>query len=151
MPPIPSRLAPWRWRLWLWKTRAEPMRFVYYPEDWPAGFRNLYMYDQTGLDCGRLVWRVCDVCQRAAVCKISLDPYVHRQGYGRRLLLRALRDGPGYMWTTSGQSSDGARFFTAMSAETGVAFVDGARTCEHIASNGPATTSQPRPALDRSV
>ena len=151
MPPTPDRLAPWRWRLWLWRTRSSPMRFVYYPEAFLAGFRNLYMYDQTGLDRGRLVWRVCDSCQRAAICKISLDPDVHRQGHGRRLILRALRDGPDYSWTTSGQSVDGSRFFAAMSAETGAAFSDGVRTCEHITSSGPLTTSQPRPALDRSA
>jgi hypothetical protein len=127
------------------------MRFVSYAEAWPAGFRELYMYDQTGFDRGRLVWRVCHACRRAVICKISLDVGVHRQGYGRRLILRALRDGPDYSWATSGQSPDGSRFFAAMSAETGAAFAGGARTCEHIRSNGPATTAGPTPALDRSV
>lgn len=151
MPPTPEQLAPWRWRLWLRKTRSERMRFVYYAEAWTAGFRELFMYDETGLDRGRLVWRVCDACQRAVICKISLDVDVHRQGYGRRLILRALRDGPDYSWTTSGQSPDGVRFFAAMSAETGAAFTGGARTCEHIRSHGPAITVEPRPGLDRSV
>jgi GNAT superfamily N-acetyltransferase len=127
------------------------MRFIYYAEAWSAGFRELFMYDEEGLDRGRLVWRVCDACQRAVIAKISLDVDVHRQGYGRRLILRALRDCPGYSWTTSGQSPDGTRFFAAMSAETGAAFTGGAQTCEHIKSHGPPTAVGRRPVLDRSV
>lgn len=149
-PRATDRLAPWRCRLWLWKTRSGPMRFIHYPEAWLAGFRNLYTYDQIGLGCGRLVLRVYDACQRAAICKISLNPDDQRQGYGRRLVLRALCDGLSYLWTTSGQSADGARFFAAMSGEIGAASTSGARTCGHITSNGPATTSQSRPALGRS-
>ena len=151
MPPTPGRLADWRWRLWMWRTRSEPMRFVYYAEAWPAGFRELYMYDRAGLDRGRLVWKVCNACQRAVIAKISLDVDVHRQGYGRRLILRALRDGPDYLWTTSGQSPAGARFFAAMSAETGAAFTGGAQTCEHIKNHGRAMATVLRPVLDRSV
>jgi GNAT superfamily N-acetyltransferase len=82
-----------------------------------------------GAHDARLVWQVCDECRYGRINKISVAPEHQRQGLRRRMLLRALRDGPGYDWRTTGQSDHGRAFFTAMRAETGAALTRAVRSC----------------------
>lgn len=112
----------------------------------PAGLQDLRVYSRDGISDARLVWKVCQQCERGVISKISLSPEVQRQGLGTRLIDRALLDGPGYRWTTSSQSPEGRAFFRAMTARTGAEFMAGARTCEHIRESRP---SRHRPILDR--
>jgi GNAT superfamily N-acetyltransferase len=102
--PIPESLSPLRWRWILLTTRHREVRFIYWPPQHPTGYRNLRMFDRDGYDIGRLVWVVCDACCVGSINKISIDPDHHRQGLGRRMLRRALDDGPGYAWQTTHQS-----------------------------------------------
>jgi hypothetical protein len=55
----------------------------------------IYLHEREGCDIGTLVWRVCGDCRIGSINKISLSSEWHRQGLGRRLIARALRDGPG--------------------------------------------------------
>ncbi|WP_327188222.1 GNAT family N-acetyltransferase [Streptomyces sp. NBC_01334] len=103
-PPIPESLSALRWRWILLSTRHREVRFVYWPPWRPTGYRNLRMFDRDGYNIGRLVWVVCDACRIGSINKISIDPDRHRQGLGRRLIHRALADGPGYTWQTTHQS-----------------------------------------------
>ncbi|MEV4364666.1 hypothetical protein [Nonomuraea sp. NPDC049625] len=107
------------------------MRFVYHPPTRPAGLREIYVYDPDDHDIARLVWQVCDECRCGSINKISIDPEWQRRGRGRRLILRALRDGPAYAWATSGQSPEARKFFPIMSAETGAAFTAHGPSCPH--------------------
>ncbi|MGW3645540.1 GNAT family N-acetyltransferase [Streptomyces sp. NPDC000878] len=103
-PPVPECLSPLRWRWILLITQRREVRFLYWPPRRPTGHRDLRMFDRDGYDVGRLVWVVCDACRVGSINKISIDPDYQRQGLGRRLVLRALTDGPGYTWQTTGQS-----------------------------------------------
>jgi hypothetical protein len=64
------------------------------------------MFDREGYDIGMLVWMVCDACRVGSINKISLTIEHQGQGLGRRLIRRALNDGPGYTWQTTGQSPE---------------------------------------------
>ncbi|MFI7640508.1 GNAT family N-acetyltransferase [Nonomuraea sp. NPDC049400] len=108
-----------------------PLRFVYLPPTDPAGLREIYVYDRDDYDIARLVWQVCDACRHGSINKISIDQEWQRQGLGRRLIHRALRDGPAYAWITSGQSPEAKKFFPIMSAETGAAFTAHGPSCPH--------------------
>lgn len=154
-PPVPERLSPLRWRWILLSTRHRPVRFVYWPPRCPTGHRDLRVFDRDGYDIGRLVWVVCDTCRVGSINKISIDPDHHRQGLGRRMIRRALNDGPGYTWQTTGQSPQAQQFFPALEKETGVAFPQYAGVCAHLASPAGYRPSppggRPRPVLERSV
>ncbi|MGI5508912.1 hypothetical protein [Streptomyces sp. CA-106131] len=124
------------------------MRFVYWPPRQPTGHRRIRMFDRSGYDIGVLVWRVCRV---GSINQISIT--MQRQGLGRRLIRRALADGPGYAWQTTGQSPEARQFFPAMERETGVAFPESDGVRDHFtAPPGPRllpTRRRPRPVLER--
>lgn len=113
------------------------------------------MYDRNGLDIGRLVWMVCDACRTGSINKISIDPQEHRKGLGRRMVLRALADGPGYTWQTTHQSPTAKLFFPAVAKETGTALPELGGICRHLASPGAPRRTLPgrrrRPVLLRRV
>jgi GNAT superfamily N-acetyltransferase len=77
---------------------------VYWAPFEPAGHRRIRMYDQEGYEIGTLVWKVCNACRLGSPNKISISEEWQRKGLGRRLVARALRDGPGFTWQTTGQS-----------------------------------------------
>jgi len=106
----------------------------------------IQMYDHEGYDVGYFAWRTCDECRRGYIVKISITPEFQRKGYGRRLIQRALRDGPDYAWSTTGQSPDARRFFPVMSAETGAVFNVETRSCTHVkpAAFDPSSPRKPR-------
>jgi hypothetical protein len=69
-----------------------------------------------------------------------------RQGYGTRMVLRALRGHGSYSWGTTPQSDDGRSFFPAVRAVTGAAFEHRLGTCPHMKYlHGPS----PRSRLER--
>ncbi|MET9815369.1 GNAT family N-acetyltransferase [Streptomyces sp. NPDC006355] len=114
IPPVPEYLSPLRWRWILFTTRRHEVRFLYWPPQHPAGHRCLRMFDRDGYDIGRLVWVVCDTCRVGSINKISIDPGHQRQGFGRRLIRRALADGTDYAWQTTHQSPEAKQFFPAL-------------------------------------
>ncbi|MEO3874707.1 GNAT family N-acetyltransferase [Nonomuraea sp. B12E4] len=123
-----SRLRWWWTRI---TTPHAPLRFVYHPPTRPTDLREIYVYDPDDYDIARLVWQVCDECRHGSINKISIDQEWQRRGLGRRLIHRALRDGPTYAWATSGQSPEARKFFPIMSAETGAAFTAHGPSCPH--------------------
>ncbi len=106
----------------------------------------MYAYDARDYDIARLVWQVCDQCCRGSINKISISPEWQRRGVGRRLISRALRDGPGYTWSTSGQSPEAKRFFPALTAETGTAFPEYGGGCVHFDDDRRRPIGSPIPA-----
>ncbi len=156
MPPLPQGMSAPRWLLARMMSPGQPVRFIYQPPDEPAGLRVLHLYDRDGYDIGRLIWQVCHACQRARINKISITNDWQRRGLGRRLIARALHDGPGCTWVTSGQSPDAKRFFAIISTETGIAFTERGASCTHMNTDRryvpPAKRQRPpRPTLDRTV
>jgi hypothetical protein len=148
----PEGMTRSRWLLARMMTRHEPVRFPYHAPAVPAGLRVIYMYDQGYYDVGTLVWTVCGVCHLGSITKISISVEWQRQGLGRRLVLRALRDGPGYTWITTHQSPEGMKLFQAISAETGVTFNEPVRkACEHMDSRREHADRWPKPVIDRSI
>ncbi|WP_232838704.1 GNAT family N-acetyltransferase [Streptomyces geranii] len=89
-----------------------------------------------------------DTCRVGSINKISIDPDSQRQGLGRRLVLRAFADSPGYTWQTTGQSPEAKQFFPALERELRVAFPQNGGVCEHLAS---PPGRRPRPVLIRNV
>jgi hypothetical protein len=153
-PPVPEYLSPLRWRWMLYITRREEVRFLYWPPPEPAGHRRIRMYDREGHELGTLVWKVCDACRVGSINQISITVDYQRQGLGRRLIRRALVDGPGYRWQTTGQSPEAKRFFPAMENETGTAFPEYGGACEHTASKSsrtPPPGRRPRPVVERRI
>jgi len=152
---LPEGMTRSRWLYARLLTCGEPVRFIYYPPGEPAGHRDLYMYDDETINIGRLIWQVCDYCRSGHINSISINTEFQRRGLGRRLILRALRDGPRYRWATSGQSPDAKRFFPCITAEVGVEFTERGGTCRHLKAgmSGPPThAARPRrPVVDRTV
>lgn len=157
MPPVPEYVSPTWWKWVLWRTRKWPQRFLYYSPDRPADLRRINVHDHAGYHHAALVWQVCDACRVGRINKISIVDDWQRQGLGRRLVLRALRDGPDYVWRTTGQSPDARKFFPRLTEETGIAFTENGTTCEHISSalhgrgGDLRRMSVPKVALDRTV
>lgn len=134
----------WRWlRIRHPRTRRF---FLHYPESGPASHQEIKVYDRKGIDDARLVWKVCHLCRRGVISKISLSPEVQRRGLGTLLTDRALLDGAHYRWTTSSQSPDGSAFFASVRTRTGAAFTPLARTCAHLRN---VQGGQSKPILDR--
>lgn len=154
-PPVPEYLSPLRWRWILLTTQHREVRFLYWPPRHPTGHRNLRIFDRDGYDIGRLVWLVCDTCRVGSINKISIDPDEHRKGLGRRLIRRALADGPGYTWQTTGQSPEAKKFFPALEKELNVAFPEYGGVCKHLAPprgyRTPPPGRRPRPVLERNL
>lgn len=152
-PPVPEYLSPLRWQWILLTTRRQEVRFLYWPPRRPAGHRRIRMFDREGYDIGMLVWMVCDACHVGSINKISITIEHQHQGLGRRLIRRALSDGPDYNWQTTGQSPDAKQFFPAMEKETGVTFPEYGGVCEHLAPppgyRPPPPGHRPRPVLER--
>jgi hypothetical protein len=154
-PPVPDRLPPLRWRWILLTTRHQEVRFLYWPPRHPTGHRRLGMFDQRGYDIGVLVWRVCDDCRIGGIDKISITNAFHRRGLGRRMVRRALADGPGHAWRTSGRSAEARLFFASLEKELGIVFAERSGSCEHLRSptgyQPPAPGRRLRPVLERGV
>lgn len=144
MPVVPSGLSAWRWRLMLWRTRAEPVRFLYWAPGAPAAHRQIRMFDRDGYDVGQLQWRICDACQLGSIQKISIIDDHQQRGLGRRVTAWAVAQAPTFAWRTSTQSPEGSRFFAALRRDTGYAFDPDIASCQHfeIRAGGPPL---PRP------
>jgi GNAT superfamily N-acetyltransferase len=156
MPPLPQGMSAPRWLLARMMSPGQPVRFIYQPPDKLAGLRVIHVYDRQGYDIGQFVWQVCRACQRASINKISVTNDWQRRGLGRRLIARALRDGPGYDWVTSGQSPDARKFFAVISTETGIAFTERGSGCTHMRTDRqhvpPDKRQRPlRSTLDRTI
>lgn len=145
--PVAEGMSAARWRWILLRTQDEPLRFVLQMPEQPAGFRRLRAYDRTGLHIGTLGWQVCDMHQRGFIAKISVVGEWQGQGVGRQMIVRALQDGPGYAWTTSGQSAAGRGFFAAVSTRTGATLAVSHDRCAHM--KGSMTQALGRGALIR--
>jgi hypothetical protein len=104
------------------------------------------MFDRDADEIGRLVWMICDNCRIGSINKISIIPDCHHKGLGRRLIRRALADGPDYTWQTTGQSPQAKQFFPALEKELGVAFPQHGGVCEHLS---PPRGYQPSPSSRR--
>lgn len=153
-PPVPEYISPLRWRWMLFLTRRQGVRFVYWPPCQVTEHRRIRMFDRGGCDIGVLVWAVCDACRVGSINKISIGPEHQRQGLGRRLIRRALADGPQYRWQTTGQSPEAKRFFPALEEEVGVAFAEYGGVCEHLSSrrsHRPTASRRRRPVLLRDI
>jgi GNAT superfamily N-acetyltransferase len=153
---IPGQMSAARWLLARLLTPGAKVRFVYHPPADPMGLRGIYVHDEHGYDIGTLVWRVCSSCRWGCITKISITPEWQRRGLGRRLISRALRDGPGYTWATSGQSPEAKKFFPALTAETGVTFTERGPACPHVDRHRRAGSAAgggrwPKPALERDI
>jgi hypothetical protein len=134
------------------RTPGAELRSIYYRPEAPAQHRNIRVVDRNGVGVARLVWKVCTPCRRGLICSISIMPDFQRQGLGRRLITRALHDGPQYRWATTGQSPQAKQFFPVIAAETGVALPEYGGCCSHMKEPGPVATPSPRrrrPLLDR--
>ena len=152
----PEQMSATRWLLARLLTPGAKVRFVYHPPADPMGLRVIYMHDERGYDIGTLVWRICPTCRWGSINKISIDLEWHRQGLGRRLIHRALRDGPGYTWVTTSQSPDAKKFFPALTAETGVTFTERGTACQHVKNrerHGSAVQPKrrPKPVVERGI
>jgi GNAT superfamily N-acetyltransferase len=154
MSPLPQGMSAPRWLVARMMSAGQPVRFIYQAPGKPAGLRVVHLYDRGDHDIGRLVWQVCRACSRGSINKISIVDSWQRRGLGRRLIARALRDGPGCAWVTSGQSPDAKKFFASISAETGIAFTERGSGCTHMKTDRryvPPNRRQrpPRPRLNR--
>jgi hypothetical protein len=98
------------------------------------------VFGRRGSEGALLIWNCCHACRRGLIAQIRvIDPW-KRQGLGRILVGRALRDGPGYTWTTTGQSSEAQFFFPVIAGETGAALTVGPG-CRHIAEPSVSTST----------
>lgn len=145
--PLPRRPAP--------GVPVPGVTFVYTPPMAPTGPRKITVYGPDGRDVGVNYWSVCAACRCGVILRISLAPGWQRCGLGRRLVLRALRDGPGYRWSTTGQSPVARRFFPVLSAETGVVLQATDTECDHLKDGdwgtGDPAVPRPRPVPDPTV
>ncbi|MEU3978109.1 hypothetical protein [Streptomyces bacillaris] len=109
--------------------------WLYYAPNNGGGAHQLRVCDRTGYDFGRLTWRSCAECRRGHIMKIRVTDDWQRQGYGTRMMLRAMRGLESYAWTTTPQFEDGQQFFPALSATVGTGFPV-ASACAHGARGG---------------
>lgn len=144
---MPEGLSEVRWRWMLRRRRHDQRIFLYYPNGQDAGYQVLKVCSRAGHDHAILIWQVCHQCRRGLIAKISMIPEWQGLGLGRRLINRALRDGPDYQWTTSSQSSEGQGFFPVLAKESGALLTVGP-ACAHIET---AERTFPRPRLERGV
>lgn len=153
---IPEQMSAARWLLARLLTPGAKVRFVYHPPADPVGLRRIYMYDQRGYDIGTLVWQVCPACRWGCINKISIALEWQRRGLGRRLINRALRDGPSYTWVTSSQSPEAKKFFPALTAETRITFTERGPACTHVKDSkryDPTMQHErrPKPVVERGI
>ncbi|WP_406359337.1 GNAT family N-acetyltransferase [Streptomyces sp. NBC_00715] len=125
-------------KLWRLTTALRPRTmdfWLYYAPKNGAGPHQLRVCDRTGYDFARLTWRTCNECRRGHIMKIRVTGEWQRQGYGTRMMLRAMRDLESYTWTTTPQFEDGHRFFPALSTTVGTGFPV-APACTHSVRGG---------------
>ena len=67
--------------------------------------------------------------------KIRVTDERQRQGYGTRMMLRAMRGCESFTWTTTPQFEDGQRFFPALGTALGTGF-PADRSCAHNSARG---------------
>jgi GNAT superfamily N-acetyltransferase len=144
---MPEGLGAVRWWWILRRCRHDEQVFLYYPNVQDAEYQVLMVCSREGHDHAILIWQVCHQCRCGLIAKISMIPEWQGQGLGRRLINRALRDGPQYQWTTSSQSPEGRRFFPVLAKESGALLTVGP-ACAHIEA---AKRTFPRPRLERGV
>lgn len=123
-PPVPEYLSPLRWRWILFVTRRQEVRFLYRRPGIRPGTA------ASGCSTGTGTLRRLPRREH----KTSITTEYQRQGIGRRLIRRALADGSGYTWQTTGQSPEAKRFFPVLEKEMGTAFLQHGGVCEHLAS-----------------
>ncbi|MEU3918971.1 GNAT family N-acetyltransferase [Streptomyces sp. NPDC029004] len=120
---------------WSWVKARYPRTdkfFLYYPNGRSADAQVIDVCGRDGNAHATLIWNVCHSCRHGLIAKISIIPEWQRQGLGRRLLMRALYDGPGYNWATTSQSPEGQPFFPAMARESRAALTNNGQVCDHI-------------------
>ncbi|MEV0320255.1 N-acetyltransferase [Streptomyces sp. NPDC050658] len=105
----------------------------------PAGPRTVTMLDGCLRSVGRLDYQVCHPCRLGYIGNIAVAAHWQGQGLARRALHIALTGRTGYSWSTSRQSSDGRRFFAAMTDETELAFPPTGVRCPHMADHGASS------------
>ncbi|MET9513134.1 GNAT family N-acetyltransferase [Streptomyces flavidovirens] len=133
--PPPSGFSERSWTLTtLLRPHTEDFWLYYAPRN-GAGPEQLRVCERSGYDFARLTWQSCAECRRGHIMKIRVTDEWQRQGYGTRMVLRAMRGCESYTWTTTPQSEDARRFFPALSTVVGTGFpVNGA--CGHHARGG---------------
>ncbi|MCX4682479.1 GNAT family N-acetyltransferase [Streptomyces sp. NBC_01433] len=133
--PPPSGFSERQWKLaTLLRPRAKDF-WVYYAPRNGAGAEQLRVCERSGYDFARLTWQSCAECRSGHIMKIRVTDDWLRQGYGTRMVLRAMHGCEAYTWTTTPQSEDAQRFFPALSAALGTGFPVG-RPCGHNARGG---------------
>ncbi|GAA0432172.1 hypothetical protein [Streptomyces luteireticuli] len=126
----------------LFRLRRES--WLYFPTACEGGMQSLKVFDGKGYDFAVLHWETCHVCRVGRIAKIRVTREWQRRGYGTRMMLRALRGCETYRRSTTVQSDDGRRLFTALTAATGIGFPADYRACEHIRTSRKPESPRPR-------
>ncbi|MGX5186294.1 hypothetical protein ACWKT5_26820 [Streptomyces avermitilis] len=121
-PPLP-RPQPWDTTRETWWFRQPTA---------PGGHYRIKVVDDTDYAFATLDWRVCHSCRYGLIGRIRVTDRWQRQGYGRLMLYRAMRDLTHYTWMTTRQSPDGQQFFPAMRVATGAALEPAGALCPHM-------------------
>ncbi|WP_405956549.1 GNAT family N-acetyltransferase [Streptomyces phaeochromogenes] len=125
----------------------------------PAGGQAVRVLERAGGQVGRLDYQVCHPCQLGYIDSIAVAARWQGRGLGREAVHTALAPCPDYKWSTSRQSSQGRRFFSAMEEETDVAFPPSSVRCPHMLLARPlagpirgffASSGSPRTRMGRS-
>ncbi|MEU1824190.1 hypothetical protein ABZ502_17405 [Streptomyces abikoensis] len=107
--------------------------WLYAPPVTPAGAQQLKVCrPEDRHDFARLEWRACAQCRLGLISQIRVNAAHQGQGYGIRMLLRAVRGYEEYAWSTSRQSAEGRQFFPRASAAAGIEFSRHAYQCDHM-------------------
>ncbi|MGW0670675.1 hypothetical protein [Streptomyces sp. NPDC002746] len=117
---------------------------MYRPQVTDGGYHQLQLQTSDGYDFARLTWLTCSRCRIGLVAKIRVTDLWQRQGYGSRMMRRAMRGYETYTWVTTGQSPQGKQFFPALGETTGAAFTPSAPRCPHMKAVRGAGLGTPR-------
>ncbi|MFI9237044.1 hypothetical protein [Streptomyces sp. NPDC053079] len=113
--------------------RAHGDLWLYAPPVTPASAQQLRVCRrEDGYDFARLEWRACARCCLGLVSQIRVTAAYQHQGYGTRMMLRAVQGCEEYSWSTTQQSVQGRQFFPAVGMAVGVAFHRHTQQCDHM-------------------
>ena len=137
-------------------TRGDPVGVIHQPPHDSAGRHRISVYDHKGLRHRRPGVAGLHQLPPRRHQQISLTVAWQRRGLGRRLITRALRDGPGYTWSAPAQSPDAKIFFAIITLETGTPFTQRGQPCTHMnhhrRNTPPLNTShRPQPIIEHDI
>ncbi|MFD3373744.1 MULTISPECIES: N-acetyltransferase [unclassified Streptomyces] len=97
-----------------------------------GGSQALHILDGGRRQIGLLDYQVCHPCRLGYIDCITVAGGWQGQGLAREAVHTALASCPGYIWSTSRQSSQGRAFFSALREESDIAFPAIAERCPHM-------------------